>query len=152
MAFPGGLVPALHPAPLVITSSTSAEYDEERNEGNGPEQSGSRRIGRNERFRNATESGTIQDNFPRDFAVTLSSSNSFSEHRVTVPFQQYLEDIMGANGGETLPTALSNESWYLFGETYGIGTLPILRGTATCSPLRTLSHSAFARITRRTRN
>jgi hypothetical protein len=103
--FPGGLVPALHPTPLVVV----APADEK-----------SRR--RNERFRNATAPGAILDSFPPGFEVTLSSSNSFSEHRVTVPLRRYLEEIMAANGGETPVTALSNESWYLFGETYGSGT------------------------------
>ena len=57
----------------------------------------------------------ITKSLPENFNVTLSSSNSFSAHRRTIPLIQYLNDTLIK---ETLPNQLSNESWYLFGETY----------------------------------
>jgi hypothetical protein len=71
-----------------------------------------------ERFRALTSRDGILAALPPDFNVTLSSSNSFSAHRRTIPLKQYLKDVMAMNGGETLPDQLSNETWYLFGETY----------------------------------
>jgi len=57
----------------------------------------------------------ITRNLPENFNVTLSSSNSFSAHRRTIPLTQYLNDTLSK---ETFPNQLSNETWYLFGETY----------------------------------
>ncbi|KAL3922211.1 MAG: hypothetical protein SGILL_002327 [Bacillariaceae sp.] len=70
---------------------------------------------RNQRVRDLTRSDNILANFHTDFNVTLSSSNSFSEHRRTVPFQQYLEEVATLS---TTPDERSNETWYLFGDTY----------------------------------
>jgi hypothetical protein len=89
---PAGL-PPLYPEPLVIVDSA-----------------------RNLHFRNLTSLEFMLDNLPPDFGVTLSSSNSFSEHRRTIPLQQYISETVQQQ--ETLPTQLSNETWYLFGETY----------------------------------
>lgn len=72
--------------------------------------------GANERFFNMTSLEGIVDSLPTKFEVTLSSSNSFSAHRRTIPLTQYLEEILET--GETSPDQLSNETWYLFGETY----------------------------------
>ena len=71
---------------------------------------------RNERFRFMSASDEILNSFPENFNVTLSSSNSFSEHRRTIPFSDYLNESL--EQGETLPDQLSNETWYLFGETF----------------------------------
>ena len=92
--FPRGLIP-LYPHPLVIVADNKE---------------------RNAYFRHLTESDRILEFFPPNFSVTLSSSNSFSEHRRTIPFAQYLDEILATK--ETLPGQLSNETWYLFGETY----------------------------------
>jgi hypothetical protein len=123
--FPGGKLPALYATPVVITTAAAPTAD---HDGDGHQDATKDRpkrrsaLGlRNELFRNRTEVGSIRLNFPPDFAVTLSSSNSFSEHRKTVPLDTYLNEIMAGNGGETPLVALSNESWYLFGETYGAG-------------------------------
>ncbi|KAG7363605.1 cupin-like domain containing protein [Nitzschia inconspicua] len=89
----GGL-PPLFPTPLVIT-------DVPRD--------------RNQRLRDLTSSDSILKNFPSNFTVTLSSSNSFSEHRRTIPFVQYLEEV--ATNVMT-PDQKSNETWYFFGETF----------------------------------
>ena len=100
---PSGL-PKLHPHPLVI-------YDDPDNEPR-----------RNSIFAEKTTFENLPSCFPPGFNVTLSSSNSFSAHRRTIPLVQYLEEITAsANGGkgETYPDQLSNETWYLFGETYG---------------------------------
>ena len=85
----------MHPYPLVIVGKSNG----------------------NEVFFQKTRSDQILNAFPPQFHVTLSSSNSFSEHRRTIPFSQYLEEISTA-GAETLPDQLSNETWYFFGETY----------------------------------
>jgi hypothetical protein len=53
--------------------------------------------------------------FPQNFEVTLSSSNSFSAHRRTIPLSQYIDETMNH---EIFPNQLSNLTWYLFGETY----------------------------------
>jgi dipeptidase E len=92
----GGL-PPLHPYPLVITADTGS--------------------GRNHKFRQLTQMGTILKSFPEGFNVTLSSSNTFSEHRRTVPFAQYLEEVVS---NRTTPDQKSNETWYFFGETYSV--------------------------------
>jgi hypothetical protein len=91
---PRGL-PPLNGLPLVITSDDEGT--------------------RNQQFRDLTRFDHILDSFPDNFSVTLSSSNSFSEHRRTVPFARYLQVSVE---GETMPDQLSNETWYLFGETY----------------------------------
>lgn len=70
----------------------------------------------NENFRSLTLRDNLLEFFEPSFSVTLSSSNAFSEHRRTIPFQQYLNESWTAF--ETTPDQLSNETWYLFGETY----------------------------------
>lgn len=99
-------LPKLYPYPLAI-------YDEYNDPENEPR--------RNTVFVEKTTFENLPSCFPPDFNVTLSSSNSFSAHRRTIPLVQYLEEITTANGGrgETYPDQLSNETWYLFGETYG---------------------------------
>lgn len=99
----GGL-PPLYPRPLVITSSAIG-----RDGDNGNNM-------RNSKFRDLMKSNTILDSFPVNFTVTLSSSNSFSEHRRTVPFQTYLKEVI--TGPALDAETKSNETWYLFGETY----------------------------------
>lgn len=89
-------IPPLYDKPLVITTTSPT----------------------NSVTRQRVQEDAILSNFPSDFNVTLSSSNSFSEHRRTVPLQTYLEE-MKQNNGVTSPHQLSNESWYLFGETFG---------------------------------
>jgi hypothetical protein len=67
-------------------------------------------------FRSLTRRENLLEFFGPDFSVTLSSSNALSEHRRTIPLQQYLNESW--NAVETKPDQLSNETWYLFGETY----------------------------------
>lgn len=100
---PAGLT-KLYPTPIVI-------YDEYAP--NEPR--------RNLKFVEKTKYVNLPSCFEPDFNVTLSSSNSFSAHRRTIPLKQYLHEITIANNGrgETYPDQLSNETWYLFGETYG---------------------------------
>jgi len=76
---------------------------------------------RNENFRRLTHPDHLLDNFPPDFSITLSSSNSLSEHRRTATLKKYLNETLTLQ--ETLPNQRSNESWYLFGETYTDGML-----------------------------
>ena len=90
---PMGL-PSLHPEPIVIVGSQ-----------------------KNAKFREMTSQVNITKSLPPNFNITLSSSNSFSAHRRTIPLTQYLEEI-SQNDAITTPDQLSNETWYLFGETY----------------------------------
>jgi hypothetical protein len=92
---PRGL-PPLHTTPIVIKNPQSKQ--------------------RNAVLQSQTQRDTILSQFPANFTVTLSSSNALSEHRRTIPLQQYLKEI--ASTPETFPTQLSNETWYLFGETF----------------------------------
>ncbi len=96
----GGL-PPLYPRPLVITKGAIGTDLQN---------------GRNFNFRNLTREDSILDSFPANFSVTLSSSNSFSEHRRIIPFAQYLGEVR--NGPALAADVKSNETWYLFGETY----------------------------------
>ncbi len=66
-------------------------------------------------FTSMTSIDRIQSIFPEAFEVTLSSSNSFSAHRRTIPLAKYIDETIH---NEILPNQLSNETWYLFGETY----------------------------------
>lgn len=99
----GGL-PPLFPRPLVITKN-----DVER-DNTLP------RSSRNSKFQNLTRLDSILNSFPTNFNVTLSSSNSFSEHRRTISFKKYLDEV--SNGPPLKADIKSNETWYLFGETY----------------------------------
>jgi hypothetical protein len=91
-------IPPLFPDPIVITADDASNASQ------------------NDSFRNMTTKDDLLRFFGTDFEVTLSSSNSLSERRRTVLLSQYLDEIMTAR--ETTPDQLSNESWYLFGETY----------------------------------
>ena len=93
-------LPNLYPHPLVIVPD-----------------GGSKRT-RNEHFVNLTTQEHLPLQFPPDFNVTLTGSDSLSSHRRTIPLKQYLHEIHNNNGGETLPDQLGNETWYLFGETF----------------------------------
>jgi Cupin-like domain len=90
---PRGL-PALYPEPVVVVRDHET----------------------NKEFRSLTQQEALLNFFPPNFTVTLSSSNAFSEHRRTIPLQQYLNESW--TSFETTPDQLSNETWYLFGETY----------------------------------
>ena len=93
-------LPNLYPYPLVIVPD-----------------SGNKRL-RNENFSNLTTQEHLPLNFPSDFNVTLTGSDSLSSNRRTISLRHYLHEIMNTNGGETLPDQLGNETWYLFGETF----------------------------------
>lgn len=92
-------VPRLYNNPLVLLHSTN----------------------RNELFRNLTRPDALIEFFPPNFQVALSSSNSLSERRRTISLTRYLNETIAAQ--ETPVNQLSNESWYLFGETYTDGEL-----------------------------
>lgn len=97
---PGGLPNLEYPFPIIIH----------------PDDDGNN----NSKFANLTTYTNLPTNFPPNFQVTLSGSDSLSTHRRTIPLQQYLTEIMTANNGSgtTLPTKLGNETWYFFGETH----------------------------------
>ena len=101
-------LPSLYPYPIVILHDYSSA---------GEDESLPRR---NAKFVEKTTYSNLPKCFEADFNVTLSSSNSLSAHRRTIPLTQYLHEITTANNGagETYPNQLSNETWYLFGETY----------------------------------
>ena len=67
------------------------------------------------KFADQSSLSNITKSLPEGFNVTLSSSNSFSAHRRTIPLTQYLNESLSS---EIFPHQLSNETWYLFGETY----------------------------------
>mmetsp|Transcript_40474 Transcript_40474/g.74068 ORF Transcript_40474/g.74068 Transcript_40474/m.74068 type:complete len:390 (-) Transcript_40474:96-1265(-) len=98
-----GGVPNLYPYPLVIYP------DGDGNNDNGKS-----------KFVNLTTLDNLPLNFPSNFLVTLTGSDSLSSHRRTIPLTQYLREVLTANNdsGETLPNQLGNETWYLFGETF----------------------------------
>lgn len=97
-------LPPLYHVPIVIRTSSAATSS-------SPEQKP-----RNAVLQAQTQRDTILSQFAPNFTITLSSSNAISEHRRTIPLHQYLEEI--AATPETFPTQLSNETWYLFGETF----------------------------------
>jgi hypothetical protein len=93
-SLPYGVLPSLYHEPVVLQRNRSV----------------------NAAFRNRTRPEQIVRYFATNFTVTLSSSNALSEHRRTVLFSDYLQESW--NAYETTPLQWSNESWYLFGETY----------------------------------
>jgi len=97
--FPNGL-PPLHHEPIVIYHEGSEKTSMGCN---------------NRNFQEMSAISKITNAFPESFNVTLTSSNSFSAHRRVIPLAQYLNETMSL---ETFPTQLSNETWYLFGETF----------------------------------
>ena len=91
-----GIVPSLYHVPIIIQQNRTV----------------------NELFRYKTHRHRILQQFHNytTFRVTLSSSNALSEHRQTVLFHDYLNTSYTLR--EIYPDEWSNESWYLFGETY----------------------------------
>jgi len=131
----GGL-PPLYPRPLVIasnsyhnhkgaTSNSNSSNDNNSSNNSKQTQTQTHPTNRNHRLRELTRSDTILDSFPANFTVTLSSSNSFSEHRRTVPLAQYLDEV--ATGPPQNASTKSNETWYLFGETHSREWKDLLR-------------------------
>ena len=106
---PRGL-PPLFPTPLVIVSDQDQDQNQDQT---GDSQNSTRR---NQKFRELTRVDAFLNVFGPDFNITLSSSNSYSEHRRTVAFQDYLKELLFQS--DTLPDQRSNETWYFFGETY----------------------------------
>eukprot|EP00547_Thalassionema_nitzschioides_P001717 CAMPEP_0194213944 /NCGR_PEP_ID=MMETSP0156-20130528/14896_1 /TAXON_ID=33649 /ORGANISM="Thalassionema nitzschioides, Strain L26-B" /LENGTH=309 /DNA_ID=CAMNT_0038942093 /DNA_START=144 /DNA_END=1069 /DNA_ORIENTATION=- len=94
--FRNGVLPPLYHEPIIIIQTPKHR--------------------RNEQFRQKTSRTGIAKSFPPNFTITLSSSNSFSEHRRTIPLTQYLDEL--EQTPEQFPNALSNETWYFFGETH----------------------------------
>lgn len=97
---PGGLPNSEYPLPIIIHPDDDIDY--------------------NSIFANLTTYTNLPTNFPPNFQVTLSGSDSLSTHRRNAPLQQYLTEITAANNGSgtTLPSQLGNETWYFFGETH----------------------------------
>lgn len=115
--------PPLYPKPFIIRGGNKDDHKDhslpvQKQKHDHPMRTSISTARRNENFQYLTQLDTILHSFPKNFTVTLSSSNSFSEHRRTIPFEQYLEEEVIRTGGETLPNQKSNETWYLFGETY----------------------------------
>jgi len=93
-------VPNLYPLPLVIYPDVEDGGEEDRRR----------------KFANLTARDHLPSNFPPEFPVTLTGSDSLSSHRRTIPLTQHLKEVWEA--GETPPDRLGNETWYLFGETF----------------------------------
>jgi len=111
-------LPNLYPSPLII-------YNNNNNNNNNPDPGDNVNA-----FENLTTIDNLPLNFPPDFKITLSGSDSLSSHRRTIPLKQYLHEILTANNGrgETLPNQLGNETWYLFGETFSKDWVTFLQG------------------------
>lgn len=98
-------IPPLFPEPIVIKNASLVHQLE-----------------RNAYFRQLVRADkiyqtlTLNETKP-NFTVTLSSSNALSEKRRSLPLSDYLHEFQSTP--VTPYTQLSNESWYLFGETYG---------------------------------
>jgi len=109
-----GQLESLFPRPLIISnnvSDTSNLFNK-----------------RNQHFRNLARSDSILRSFPENFNITLSSSNSFSEHRRDIPLASYLEEVRVPTNAEMK----SNETWYLFGETFSPEWKSFLRSYEVC--------------------
>jgi hypothetical protein len=102
-------IPPLYPEPLVIAAAVSHKQ-------HGASRNASITRGNNDMFRRMTRVDNLLRFFGMEFQVTLSSSNSLSQHKRTVALAQYIEEILTAQ--ETSLDQRSNETWYLFGETY----------------------------------
>lgn len=102
----GGLVPSLFPEPIVIRRRDDGAQTLENDNDDV-----------NAKFRNMTEQHNLLAWFGPNFPVTLSSSNALSEHRRNTTLAQYIHETT-ITTRETTPNQRSNESWYLFGETY----------------------------------
>jgi Cupin-like domain len=124
-----GNLPLLYPYPLIIRNDDND--DDGNNNTNNIYQN------RNEAFRRLVDRDTIVDFFPKNFNVTLSSSNSFSEHRRTISLVQYIDEIVtnssssssghDDDGGVLSHDVRANETWYLFGETFSDDWKRLLR-------------------------
>jgi Cupin-like domain len=90
----GGGLPALYPTPVILVRADHTQA----------------------KLRHATRRTNLAAWFPRNFTVTVSSSNSFSEHKRTVLLSEYLDHVWEKK--ETPLQQSANDTWYLFGETY----------------------------------
>jgi Cupin-like domain len=91
---PAGLLPALYPTPVILVRPDRDQAQ----------------------LRNATRRETLAASFPSNFTVTISSSNSLSQHKRNVLLSDYLDHVW--NAMETPLPQSANDTWYLFGETY----------------------------------
>lgn len=89
-------MPSLYIEPIIITTESSYNYD----------------------FVERTKQTNILHQFPPDFHVRLSSSNSYSSHRRTISLTQYLQEAIVEHDLSNKVAKKSNETWYLFGETF----------------------------------
>eukprot|EP00588_Corethron_pennatum_P006038 CAMPEP_0194293164 /NCGR_PEP_ID=MMETSP0169-20130528/47308_1 /TAXON_ID=218684 /ORGANISM="Corethron pennatum, Strain L29A3" /LENGTH=250 /DNA_ID=CAMNT_0039041581 /DNA_START=121 /DNA_END=873 /DNA_ORIENTATION=- len=97
---PSGL-PPLHDEPVIIYEGTGSADD---------------RSARRRAFRDTTSRANIERNFPANFEVMLTSSNAYSERRKKMGLAKYIESHVVSK--EVTPGSMSNETWYLFGETH----------------------------------
>uniref|UniRef100_A0A7S1BMZ3 JmjC domain-containing protein n=1 Tax=Corethron hystrix TaxID=216773 RepID=A0A7S1BMZ3_9STRA len=94
-------LPPLYHEPLVVYDDSSTSTSRAR---------------RRTKFHAATSCSNLVEAFPSGFEVTLTSSNSLSERRKVMPLADYVREHVLAT--EVMPDSKSNETWYLFGETY----------------------------------
>ena len=118
----GGRVPPLYPEPIVIRRDPKNDVNAD--------------------FRRQTEKDNLLAWFGPDFPVTLSSSNSLSEHRRHTTLAQYIHETLTAF--ETTPEQRSNETWYLFGETYSDEWRRLLYPHYVLPPCVTCQHQQVA--------
>lgn len=103
-----GLLPPLYKEPIIIRwnfKGLNVKNDESKDD----------EIARRQRFVNMTSYDNILSTMGLDFQVELSSSNSFSSNRRRTSLLEYIEEVTSS---EVKAHQLSNETWYLFGETH----------------------------------
>jgi hypothetical protein len=122
-------IPPLVANPFILTTTTTTTSQQQQQQ---------QQQHRNHIIQSMTARDTIIQNFPVNGSVTLSSMNAYSDHRRTIPLHQYLtESWMTRESFASYSDnnhnnnhhyhhhyhQRSNESWYLFGETYTTGTV-----------------------------
>lgn len=103
-----GLLPPLYKEPIIIrwqSKGLTVNNDESKDD----------EIARRQRFVDMTSYDNILSTMGLDFQVELSSSNSFSSNRRRTSLLDYIEEVTSS---EVKAHQLSNETWYLFGETH----------------------------------
>ena len=100
------VLPALFEHPIILVTDDDIE-DNEDNASNYD----TKRMN----FRYLVDQSNITKTLGNEFMVELSSSNSYSSHRKRVTLDEYLNDVVS---NEIMSDQMSNETWYLFGETF----------------------------------
>lgn len=122
MVFKSGKIPPLHYEPIVIYNDEEHDEDGESLDNSKKDRYDGNKLNKykpeecNDRyFFESTKLYQIKKSLPPNMTVILTSSNSHSSHRRIIPLETYLHETIS---NEVFPWDKSNETWYLFGETY----------------------------------